>query len=246
VQRSSFWQHNTRERVWKSQEVTSRSSDGDDFEFLPLTRAKSSQNKAALGLQVEGAELVHVDSKSGAFDLLAKSILQQKEMLEPCLFGIGHEVSHHEVGEDIGAVTFEADEGVSTGKDWPMLFEKALSIVGVPLGPSGDGPLGGEASHVKNCEEGGSLVWSSLHAVVGDLVGLKELAVAGAIQEELGLVARVEKRELLVHIDHERSEDQVSLGILPPWFWSQCQAQPEGRNGQAGGWCEPQCASWQA
>jgi len=95
-----------------------------------------------------------------------------------------------------------------------MLFEKALSIAGAPLSPSGDGPLGGEASHVKNGEERGSLVWSSLHVVFGDLVGLKELAVAGAIQEELGLVACVEKTEMLVCIDHEKSEDQVFLGIL--------------------------------
>jgi len=74
----------------------------------------------------------------------------------------------------------EADGGVPAGKDWPVLPEKGLSIAGAPLG---DGPRRGESSHVKNCEKGGSLVQSSLHAVLGHLVGLKKLAAAAATKK---------------------------------------------------------------
>jgi len=157
---------------------------------------------------------VHVDSKVLFGDLLAEGILQQKEWLEACLLGSGHQVGAHEVEEDIHIGSFQADERVARGKHGSILLHEGLGVVVLPPSPSSNGPFWSEASHVKDCEERSSMDSSPFLEVLVELVGLKELAVEAAIKEELGLAVHVEERELLVCIDHERSEHDVSLGIL--------------------------------
>ena len=183
--------------------------ESDELQVFSFAFEEANQGKEALGLEVDGGELMSIDPK--LLSALHNGILHEEEGMETQESGFGNHWGFHVLDEDMSILIFEAEkEGVVSTKHSRVLLHPLHGILMFLLEAVSHLPVREESSNFQSGEQATISLALGLEVLLPP-VAVDNLVAIGQLGE-LKVVLLIEQGEALV-LEHERSEEEASLVV---------------------------------
>ena len=183
--------------------------ESDELQVLPFAFEEANQSQEALGLEVDGGELMSIDPKllSG----LDNCILHEEEGMEAKEPGFGNHWGLHVLDEDMSILIFEAEEeGVVSTEHSRVFLHPLHGIFMLLLEAVSNLPVREESPNLQGGEN------STISLALGLKVLLPPVTVDNLVSigqlGELKVVLLIEQGETLV-LEHEGSEEEAPFVV---------------------------------